>query len=59
MLLQQMAEVQDGRLIRRGSAAKVDTGETTQNGRFLQCVLGTGIGKVEPVLQQVSPQQDR
>src|SRR5208283_2728737 len=59
MPLEKMAEVQDGRLVGRGGAAKIDTGETAQHGRLIQRVLGPWIGQVEPVLQKIDAQHDR
>src|ERR1017187_986683 len=59
MLFEQMAEVQDGRLVGRGGTAKINPSETAQHYRLVQRVLGTRIRKVEPVLQEVDSKHDR
>jgi len=59
VLFKQMAKVQDGRLVGRGGATQIDSGEAAQRGRIIERILGTGIGEIEPVLQKVDAQHDR
>ena len=59
MLFKQMAKIQNGRLVGRGGAAQIDSGEAAQRGRVVQRVLGPGIGEIEPVLKKVDAQHNR
>src|SRR6202041_1399515 len=52
MLLKKMAEVENRGLVGRGAAAQIDSGKAPQHGRFVERILGAGIGEVEPVLQK-------
>src|ERR1700730_10135835 len=59
VLLQQMAEAADGRLVRRRSDAEVYTHEPAQRGRFVQRLFHPRIRQVDPLLNKVRPQHDR
>jgi len=59
MLLKKMAEVENRGLVGRGAAAQIDSGKAPQHGRFVERILGAGIGEVEPVLQKIDAQHDR
>ena len=58
VLFDQMAEAAYGRLVRRRSRAKVHADEPLQHRRFIQRLFHTGIGQVEPLLHEVSPQHN-
>jgi hypothetical protein len=58
MLFQQMTEAADGRLIRCQSRTKIHAEEPLQHQRLIQRLLYARVGQVEPLLHEVSPQQD-
>jgi hypothetical protein len=37
---------------------EVNAGKAAQRGRFVERILGAGIGEIEPVLQKVNAQHD-
>jgi len=59
VLLEQMAEAQDGRLIRRRSHAEIHADKPLQNRRLVQRLFHAGVGQVEPLLHEVRPEHDR
>jgi transposase len=58
MLLQQMAKAQDGGLVGPSSYAEIDAGEAAKHRRLIEGVFHTGIGKTEPLLQEVGAKHD-
>ena len=58
MLFKQVAEVRDGSLVGRSGAAQIDSGKAAQYRRFIERILGSRVGQVEPVLQKVDAQHD-
>ena len=58
VLLQQMTEVQNRRLVRRCRTTQIDARKPPQRRRIVQPFFGARIRQVEPVLQKVNPQQD-
>ena len=56
MLLQQMLEIEDGRLIRRRLTAEVDAGKAAHRTRLIQGFLRTRAREVNPMLQEVDAQ---
>ena len=58
VLFQQMAEVQDRRLVRRRGAAQIDARKAAQHRRFVQSVFHAGVRQREPLLQKVNPKHD-
>ena len=59
MLFKQVAEAKDGRLVRRGGHAQIDSGKAAQHGRLIEGFFHARVRQAEPLLQKVSPQHDR
>ena len=57
MTLQQMTELADGGLVRRGLPPEVDSDETAQDPGIVERFLDRRVREIEPVLQEVDPQQ--
>ena len=53
VLLEEMAELQDGGLIRHRFPAEIYADEPAHGDRFVQGLLGPGIGEIEPLLEEV------
>ena len=57
MTLQQMTELADGGLVRRVLPPEVDSDETAQDPGIVERFLDRRVREIEPVLQEVDPQQ--
>lgn len=53
VLLEERAELQDGGLIRHRLLAEIYADEPAHGDRFVQGLLGPGIGEIEPLLEEV------
>ena len=56
VLLEERAELQDGALIRHRLLAEIYADEPAHGDRFIQGLLGPGIGEIEPLLEESDPQ---
>ena len=56
MLLQEMTELANRRLVRNPFASEIDADERPHRGTVVECLLHGRIAKVEPVLQEVHAQ---
>ena len=56
VLLEQMTELQNGRFIRHRFPVEVDTHEPTHGDRFVQGFFRSGIGEIEPLLEEINPE---
>ena len=59
MLLEKLAEIQNGGLVGVRGATQIDADKAAQRGRLVERILGARIGEVEPMLQNVNAQHDR
>jgi hypothetical protein len=58
VLLQQMAEAADGRLVRCRRNSEIHTNEPSQRRRLVQRLFHTVIRQIEPLLHKVGSQHD-
>ena len=56
VLLEEMAELQDGGLIRHRLLAEIYADEPAHGDRLVQGLLGPRIGEIEPLLEESDPQ---
>jgi len=54
-----VAEEEDRGFVRCGGYAQIHSGKEMQHSRLIERFFHAGIGQAEPLLQKVSPQDDR